>query len=79
VEDVKGKATVGNGAVVFSLIKKEAGMWNILQAFEAEEKEFMKRKRDEAIQMAHERVIEQGKMRETEKREKERYALRQKM
>ncbi|XP_031558123.1 dynein assembly factor 4, axonemal-like [Actinia tenebrosa] len=79
VEDVKGKATVGNGAVVFSLIKKEAGIWSSLQAPQAEDKEFKKRKRDEAIQMAHERALEIARIKENEKREQERYALKQQM
>lgn len=79
VEDVKGKATVGNGAVVFSLIKKEAGIWSNLQAPQVEDKEFMKRKRDEAIQMAHERAVEEARIKENEKREQERYALKQQM
>ncbi|KAK3733290.1 hypothetical protein QZH41_011121, partial [Actinostola sp. cb2023] len=79
VEDVKNKATIGHGVVVFSLIKKEAGLWSSLQAPEAEDKDFTKRKREEAIQRAHERAVEEEKIKETQKREQERYALRQLM
>lgn len=79
VEDVKNKATVGNGVVVFSLIKKEAGLWGTLQPAEVEDKEFTRRKREEAIRRAHERAEEEQQLKETQKREQERYALRQQM
>ncbi|XP_048584128.1 dynein axonemal assembly factor 4 isoform X1 [Nematostella vectensis] len=79
VEDVKGKAAIGNGVVVFSLVKKEAGIWESLQPADAADKEFMQRKREEAIEKAHLRADEEAKKREKGRREQGRYALRQQM
>lgn len=79
MEDVKNKATVGSGTIVFSLIKKEAGLWNALQPAEVEDKEFTKKKREQAIERAHERAKEEEQLRETQKRDQERFALREQM
>lgn len=64
---------------MFSLVKKEAVLWNHLQPDEVENKDFTKMKRDEAIKRAHKRAEEEAKIKEAQKREQERYALREQM
>lgn len=79
VEDTKSKATFGNGVIKFQLVKKNPGQWNHLQAAESEDKEFMKRKREEAISKAHERAEKESQRKAAEKREQEKIALREQM
>ena len=79
VDDAHGKATVGSGVVLFQLDKKQAVLWNQLQATEAQDKEFMKRKREEAVQRAHTKAQEEKERRAKEKREDDRHAVREQM
>ena len=79
VEDSRGKATVGNGVIVFSLEKKEQQLWGQLLTPEFEDKEFMRKKREEALESAHKRVEEEKKKKAEEKRTQEKYSLRQQM
>lgn len=79
VEDTKSKATFGNGVIKFQLVKKNPGQWNHLQAAESEDKEFMKRKREEAISKAHERAEKESQRKAAEKRDQEKIALREQM
>lgn len=79
VEDAKSKATFGNGIIKFQLVKKNAIQWHHLQAAESEDKEFMKRKREEAISKAHQRAERESAHKAVEKREQEKIALREQM
>ena len=79
VYDSKGKAKVGNGIIDFSLEKKEKRMWDQLLSTESENKEFMKKKRESAIDVAHKRAKEEKERRAEEQRAQEKYALRQQM
>ena len=79
MEDAKSKATFGNGIIKFQLVKKNPVQWNHLQAAESEDKEFMKRKREEAINKAHERAEKESASKAAEKREQGKIALREQM
>lgn len=79
VEDAKSKATFGEGMIKFQLVKKNPVQWNVLQVAESLDKEFMKRKRDEAIRKAHERAEKEHACKAAEKREQEKIALREQM
>lgn len=79
VQDKKSKATFGNGVIKFKLVKKNPLQWNHLLAAESEDKDFMKRKREEAINKAHERAEKENELKAAEKREKEKIALREQM
>lgn len=79
VDDAKSKATFGNGIIKFQLVKKNAIQWHHLQAAESEDKEFMKRKREEAISKAHQRAERESAHKTVEKREQEKIALREQM
>lgn len=79
MEDTKSKATFGDGIIRFQLVKKNPVQWNQLQVAESEDKEFMKRKREEAISKAHERAKEEEERKASAKREQEKLALREQM
>ena len=79
VEDKKSKATFGNGVIKFQLVKKNPIQWNQLLAAESEDKDFMKIKREEAINKAHERAEKEKELKAKEKREQEKLALREQM
>ena len=64
---------------MFSLEKKEQQLWGQLLTPEFEDKEFMRKKREEALESAHKRVEEEKKNKAEEKRTQEKYALRQQM
>ena len=79
VEDTKSKATFGNGIIAFHLVKRSPVQWNHLLAPESEDKDFMKRRREEAINKAHDRAKKEKEQKATEKREQEKVALREQM
>ncbi|KAL9985951.1 hypothetical protein ACROYT_G000002 [Oculina patagonica] len=79
VEDTKSKATFGNGVIKFQLVKKSPLQWNQLLVSESEDKEFMKRKREEAVGKAHKRAEEEKERKAAEKREQEKLALKEQM
>ena len=79
VEDKKSKATFGNGFIKFQLVKKNPIQLNQLLAAESEDKDFMKIKREEAINKAHERAEKEKELKAKEKREQEKLALREQM
>lgn len=79
VEDTKSKATFGSGVVKFQLLKKSSSKWNQLHASESEDKEFMRKKREEAVGKAHERAEKEKQRKAAEKREQEKLALQEQM
>lgn len=79
VEDTKSKATFGNGIITFHLVKRSPVQWNHLLSPESEDKDFMKRRREEAINKAHDRAKKEKEQKAAEKREQEKVALREQM
>ena len=77
VDDLHGKATVGNGVVIFQFDKKEAVLWHQPQCPQAQDKEFQKQKREEALKRAHSRAQEEKDRRAKEKREDDRLSVRE--
>ncbi|XP_074632402.1 dynein axonemal assembly factor 4-like isoform X1 [Acropora palmata] len=79
VEDAKSKAIFCDGMIKFQLVKKNPVQWNNLQVAELVDKEFMKRKREEAIMKVHKRSENELTQKAEEKRKQERIALREQM
>ncbi|GFR58882.1 dyslexia susceptibility 1 candidate gene 1 protein homolog [Elysia marginata] len=79
VDCTKGSAQVGNGAVTFKLYKKEAVLWYSLQHPDAENKEVMKMKREEAQEEIRNRLEEQSKEIAETKRQHEKLAINEMM
>lgn len=79
MEDAKSKAIFCDGMIKFQLVKKNPVQWNNLQVAELVDKEFMKRKREEAIMKVHKRSESELTRKAEEKRKQERIALREQM
>lgn len=79
MEDAKSKAIFCDGMIKFQLVKKNPVQWNNLQVAELVDKEFMKRKREEAIMKVHKRSENELAQKAEEKRKQERIALREQM
>ncbi|XP_070542821.1 dynein axonemal assembly factor 4-like [Ptychodera flava] len=79
VDDGKGSAQVGNGAIVFNLVKREAGIWSRLTSPQSGDKEVMKSKREAAVEAAHRRAEKEKEEKAIKKREAEKYALKEQM
>lgn len=79
VDSNKGSVQVGNGAVTFKLYKKEPALWNSLQHPDAENKDFMRSKREEAQEEVRMRLEEQSKQLAETKREHEKLAINEMM
>ncbi|KAH3858094.1 hypothetical protein DPMN_100713 [Dreissena polymorpha] len=77
VHDSDSVAQIGNGAVVFKLLKKDGEKWPQLQSDIINDKDAMKNKRQESSKKAEERLKEQSKMKDEVKRENEQYALKE--
>lgn len=77
VDDGDSVAQVGNGAVVFKLLKKEEDKWPQLQSDLAEDKEALRSKKEEAFAKAEEKEKERDKRKAEEKRANEKYALQE--
>ncbi|KAJ7380235.1 hypothetical protein OS493_010950 [Desmophyllum pertusum] len=79
VDDTRSKATFGNGVIMFQLLKKSSLQWNQLLASESEDKDFMRRKREDAVGKAHERAEAEKERKAAAKREQEKLALNEQM
>ena len=79
VDDTKSKATFGSGVLKFQLEKQNPSQWRQLLSSESEDKEFMKRKREEAVDKAHKRAEDEKERKAVEKREQGKIALREQM
>lgn len=79
VDDISSTAQIGNGAVVFKLLKKETQLWNELHHDRSDDKEFTKQKRDEAITRNQERAELSAKEKAEKKQEREKYAMNEMM
>lgn len=79
MEDAKSKAIFCDGMIKFQLVKKNPVQWNNLQVAELVDKEFMKRKREEAIMKVHKRSENELAQKAEEKRKQEKIALREQM
>ncbi|XP_066282095.1 dynein axonemal assembly factor 4-like [Branchiostoma lanceolatum] len=79
VVDDKSTAQVGNGTVVFKLVKKDPGIWTQLAASSGGDKKAMIEKREKEIEKAQQRAEEQQKAAAERKRQEQKYALREQM
>lgn len=77
VDDGNSTAQVGNGAVVFKMLKKEPVKWTKLQSELAGDKEEMKRKREEALEKAQKRAEEESIKKAEDKRANEKFTLKE--
>ncbi|XP_007479761.2 dynein axonemal assembly factor 4 isoform X1 [Monodelphis domestica] len=75
IDDINSKAKIGNDAIVFTLYKKEIGMWEAL-SLASVDKEMMQKIREKSVLQAQERAQELTKAKAISKRENERYALK---
>ncbi|KAM6181628.1 dynein axonemal assembly factor 4 isoform 3-T3 [Erethizon dorsatum] len=74
IDDGSSKAKIGNDAIVFTLYKKEAVMWETL-SMSGVDKETMQRIREKTILQAQERAKEATEAKATARREDQKYAL----
>ncbi|XP_013365723.1 PREDICTED: dyslexia susceptibility 1 candidate gene 1 protein isoform X2 [Chinchilla lanigera] len=74
IDDGNSKAKIGNDAIVFTLYKKEAVMWETL-SISGVDKEMMQRIREKSILQAQERAKEAAEAKATARREDQKYAL----
>ncbi|XP_062061943.1 dynein axonemal assembly factor 4 isoform X2 [Lepus europaeus] len=74
IDDASSKAKIGNDAVVFTLYKREAGMWETLSV-PGVDKEMMQRIREKSILQAQERAKEAAEAKAVAMREDQKYAL----
>ncbi|XP_071964724.1 dynein axonemal assembly factor 4-like [Antedon mediterranea] len=79
VDDNKGTAQIGEGTIVFNLVKQQPGIWTRLTSLESGDKELMKSKRQLAVEAAHKKAEEEKKMAAIKKREADKYALKEQM
>ncbi|CAG5134876.1 unnamed protein product, partial [Candidula unifasciata] len=79
VDDTKGSAQIGNGTVVFKLVKKEEGLWNTLQSPDAADKNIMKQKREEAFEKIKKRLEVESAQKAETKRLNEKLAINEMM
>lgn len=77
VDDVAGTAQIGNGAVLFRLRKQEPGFWGQVQSPQAEDKEVMRSKREDAIDKTQKRIEEELKKKAETKRDHEKLAIKE--
>ncbi|XP_074090728.1 dynein axonemal assembly factor 4 isoform X2 [Macrotis lagotis] len=75
IDDINSKAKIGNDAIVFTLFKKEIGLWEALSLANVD-KEMMQRIREESVLQAQAKAKELTEAKAVTKREDERYALR---
>ncbi|XP_058521812.1 dynein axonemal assembly factor 4 isoform X1 [Ochotona princeps] len=74
IDDASSKAKIGNDAVVFTLYKKKAVLWETL-CLRGVDKEMMQRIREESILQAQERAKEAVEAKAVARREDQKYAL----
>nr|XP_006812430.1 PREDICTED: LOW QUALITY PROTEIN: dyslexia susceptibility 1 candidate gene 1 protein homolog [Saccoglossus kowalevskii] len=79
VDDGKGSAQVGNGAIKFDLVKQEPRIWTRLTSVQSGDKDVMKSKRQAAVEAAHARAEQEKNDKAVKKREAERYSVKQQM
>ncbi|XP_062512822.1 dynein axonemal assembly factor 4-like [Corticium candelabrum] len=79
VNEGKCSATISNGFVNFKLEKQEERVWTRLSHPNSDDKAWMQKEREAALVHAHKRSDEETKAKVVEKREAERFAIRQQM
>ncbi|XP_072472089.1 dynein axonemal assembly factor 4 isoform X3 [Notamacropus eugenii] len=75
IDDINSKAKIGNDAIVFTLFKKEIGMWEAL-SLGSVDKEMKQRIREKSVLQAQAKAKELAEAKAVAKREDERYALK---
>ena len=79
INESASKATIASGLVKFKFEKSEHELWNSLQAAEVEDKKFMAAARQKAVEDSHKKAELLAEQKAKEKREQERFALREQM
>ena len=80
VLEEKCSIKIGNGVILFNLVKETAGLWGRLAIeLTKENKEAIMAKRDKAIAVSHERSEAEKKERAKRKREEEQFAIKEQM
>ena len=79
VDENASKAKVSSGLVKFEYEKCVSELWTTLQADEVKDKKFMASARLKAIEDSHKKAKKLAEQRAKEKREQERFALREQM
>ncbi|XP_004468372.1 dynein axonemal assembly factor 4 isoform X1 [Dasypus novemcinctus] len=74
IDDASSKAKIGNDAIVFTLYKKEAAIWETLSV-SGVDKEMMQRIRERSILQAQETAKEAAEAKAAARREDQKYAL----
>ncbi|XP_078097153.1 dynein axonemal assembly factor 4 [Mustelus asterias] len=74
IDESKSSAKVGNGVIIFTLCKKELGMWEQLSTVEVS-KEMLQKKREGAILAAQKNAQETAEEKAIRKRGNEKYSL----
>ena len=79
INESGSKATIADGVAKFKFEKTDDELWNNLQAAEVEDKKFMAAARQKAVEDSHKRAEQLAEKKAKEKREQERFALREQM
>ena len=80
VDDCKSKATISSGKITFLLEKKEPGVtWTDVQHEQHKDKDFAKRKREEAVLYSQERAEKVRERKAAERDQQQKFAVRQQM
>lgn len=79
INERASKATISRGLVKFKFEKSEHGLWNSLQVSGVEDKKFMAAARQKAVEDSHKKAEILAEQKAKEKRERERFALREQM
>ncbi|KAM6257648.1 dynein axonemal assembly factor 4 [Porphyrio hochstetteri] len=74
IDDTNSTAKIGNGAIFFTLYKKEVSMWDSLTLANAD-KEKLQYLRENAVLKAHEKAKEETEAKKVTKQEHKKYAL----
>ena len=75
VAEEKCTVRIGNGVVLFRLVKKTPGIWSKLAELEGEEKSAMSEKRSEAVAQAHRKAAEEREEKTKKKKKEETFAI----
>ena len=80
VDDSKSKATISSGKITFLLEKKGPGVaWTNVQHEQYKDKDFTKKKREEAISYSQARAEKLRERKAAEKDQQQKFAVRQQM
>ncbi|CAK8693863.1 unnamed protein product [Clavelina lepadiformis] len=79
IDDDKSTATIRDGSVTFNLLKKEPVMWSQLLSIHSDNKSFVLKKKQEAIEYAQKKSEDIVKRKSSAKEENKKYSLKEMM